>query len=243
VGTDAPRSRRHRRIRSALAVLAVVLSLALVVTGLGVWTVTRSFPTLSGQATLPGLGADVTVYRDQAGIPQIVAGSAGDLFRAEGYVHAQDRFWEMDFRRHVTSGRLAELFGRSQVGTDTFIRTLGWRAVAEAEVALLDPVTLGYYQAYADGVNAYLAGHAGADLSVEYAVLAVQNPGYTVEPWTPADSVAWLKAMAWDLRSNLDDEIDRAQLAGNLTPAEVAQLHPSYPYAEHPTIVGGMPTG
>jgi len=121
VGTDAPRSRRHRRIRSALAVLAVVLSLALVVTGLGVWTVTRSFPTLSGQATLPGLGADVTVYRDQAGIPQIVAGSAGDLFRAEGYVHAQDRFWEMDFRRHVTSGRLAELFGRSQVGTDTFI--------------------------------------------------------------------------------------------------------------------------
>ncbi|MDJ0322885.1 penicillin acylase family protein [Cryobacterium sp. PH31-AA6] len=243
MGTDAPRSRRHRRIRSALAVLAVVLSLALVVTGLGVWTVTRSFPTLSGQATLPGLGADVTVYRDQAGIPQIVAGSAGDLFRAEGYVHAQDRFWEMDFRRHVTSGRLAELFGRSQVGTDTFIRTLGWRAVAEAEVALLDPVTLGYYQAYADGVNAYLAGHAGADLSVEYAVLAVQNPGYTVEPWTPADSVAWLKAMAWDLRSNLDDEIDRAQLAGNLTPAEVAQLHPSYPYAAHPTIVGGMPAG
>lgn len=243
MGTDAPRSRRHRRIRSALAVLAVVLSLALVVTGLGVWTVTRSFPTLSGQATLPGLGADVTVYRDPAGIPQIVAGSAGDLFRAEGYVHAQDRFWEMDFRRHVTSGRLAELFGRSQVGTDTFIRTLGWRAVAEAEVALLDPVTLGYYQAYADGVNAYLAGRAGADLSVEYAVLAVQNPGYTVEPWTPADSVAWLKAMAWDLRSNLDDEIDRAQLAGNLTPAEVAQLHPSYPYAAHPTIVGGMPAG
>lgn len=243
MGTDAPRSRRHRRIRSALAVLAVVLSLALVVTGLGVWTVTRSFPTLSGQATLPGLGADVIVYRDPAGIPQIVAGSAGDLFRAEGYVHAQDRFWEMDFRRHVTSGRLAELFGRSQVGTDTFIRTLGWRAVAEAEVALLDPVTLGYYQAYADGVNAYLAGHAGADLSVEYAVLAVQNPGYTVEPWTPADSVAWLKAMAWDLRSNLDDEIDRAQLAGNLTPAEVAQLHPSYPYAAHPTIVGGMPAG
>ncbi len=243
MGTDAPRTRRHRRIRSALAVLAVVLSLALVATGLGVWTVTRSFPTLSGQATLPGLGADVTVYRDQAGIPQIVADSADDLFRAEGYVHAQDRFWEMDFRRHVTSGRLAELFGKSQVGTDTFIRTLGWRAVAEAEVALLDPVTLGYYQAYADGVNAYLAGHSGADLSVEYAVLAVQNPAYTVEKWTPADSVAWLKAMAWDLRSNLDDEIDRAQLAGHLSPAEVAQLHPGYPYDVHPTIVDGMPAG
>ena len=243
MGTDAPRSRRHRRIRAALAVLAVALSLALVGTGLGVWTVVRSFPALSGQATLPGLSADVTVYRDQAGIPQILARSAGDLFMAEGYVHAQDRFWEMDFRRHVTSGRLSELFGKSQVGTDTFIRTLGWRAVAEREVALLDPVTLGYYQSYADGVNAYLAGHRGADLSVEYAVLALQNPGYTPEPWTPADSVAWLKAMAWDLRSNLDDEIDRAMLAGSLSPTEVARLHPDYPYTAHPTIVGGMPAG
>jgi len=243
VGTDAPRSRRHRRIRAALAVLAVALSLALVGTGLGVWTVVRSFPALSGQATLPGLDADVTVYRDQAGIPQILASRAGDLFMAEGYVHAQDRFWEMDFRRHVTSGRLSELFGKSQVGTDTFIRTLGWRAVAEREVALLDPVTLGYYQSYADGVNAYLAGHRVADLSVEYAVLALQNPGYTPEPWTPADSVAWLKAMAWDLRSNLDDEIDRAMLAGSLSPTEVARLHPDYPYSAHPTIVGGMPAG
>ncbi len=243
MGTDAPRSRRHRRIRAALLVLAVALSLALVGTGLGVWTVVRSFPALSGQATLPGLGADVTVYRDQAGIPQILARTAGDLFMAEGYVHAQDRFWEMDFRRHVTSGRLSELFGASQVGTDTFIRTLGWRAVAEQEVALLDPVTLGYYQSYADGVNAYLAGHSGADLSVEYAVLALQNPGYTPEQWTPADSVAWLKAMAWDLRSNLDDEIDRALLAGSLNPTEVARLHPDYPYTAHPTIVGGMPSG
>ena len=243
MGTDAPRTRRHRRIRSALAVLAVVLSIALVGTGLGVWTVVRSFPALSGQATLPGLDADVTVYRDPAGIPQILARSAGDLFTAEGYVHAQDRFWEMDFRRHVTSGRLSELFGKSQIGTDTFIRTLGWRAVAEQEVALLDPVTLGYYQSYADGVNAYLARHSGADLSLEYAVLALQNPGYSPEPWTPADSVAWLKAMAWDLRSNLDDEIDRALLAGSLNPAEVAQLHPDYPYATHPTIIGGMPAG
>ena len=83
MGTDAPRSRRHRRISAALAVLAVALSLALVGTGLGVWTVVRSFPALSGQATLPGLDADVTVYRDQAGIPQILARSAGDLFMAE----------------------------------------------------------------------------------------------------------------------------------------------------------------
>ena len=241
VGTDAPRSRRHRRARTLFALLGIVLSLALVAAGLGVWTVMRSFPTLSGEVALPGLDADATVYRDDAGIPQIVAKTSKDLFMAEGYVHAQDRFWEMDFRRHVTAGRLSELFGESQVGTDTFIRTLGWRAVAEQEVALLDPVTLGYYQAYADGVNAYLATHQGTDISLEYAVLGLQNADYEPERWTPADSVAWLKAMAWDLRSNLDDEIDRATLAATLTPEEVSELHPAYPYATHPTIVDGMP--
>jgi penicillin amidase len=224
-----------------LAVLGVLLSLVIVAAGLGTWTVVRSFPTLSGQVDIPGLGDDVTVYRDDAGIPQIVARTSKDLFMAEGYVHAQDRFWEMDFRRHVTAGRLSELFGKNQIGADTFIRTLGWRAVAEAEVKLLDPVTLGYYQAYADGVNAYLATHTGADISLEYAVLGLQNPGYTPERWTPADSVAWLKAMAWDLRSNLIEEINRAALAPTLTPAEIAELHPAYPYATHPTIVGGMP--
>ena len=87
---------------------------------------------------MPGLTATVTVYRDDAGIPQLVAETDHDLFFAQGYVHAQDRFWEMDFRRHVTAGRLAELFGESQVATDTFVRTLDWRGVAEQEYALLD---------------------------------------------------------------------------------------------------------
>ncbi|MFM9653803.1 penicillin acylase family protein, partial [Streptomyces galilaeus] len=87
------------------------------------------------------------------------ADTAHDLFAAQGYVHAQDRFWEMDFRRHVTSGRLAELFGASQLPTDRFLRTLGWHRVAEQEVAALDDTTRGYYEAYAEGVNAYLADH------------------------------------------------------------------------------------
>ena len=240
MGTDAPRSKGHRRVLRLVIALGVVATLVLVTAGVGVWTVIRSFPTLAGSVDITGLSSAVTVTRDDAGIPQITAETAADLFLAEGYVHAQDRFWEMDFRRHVTSGRLSELFGESQVGTDTFVRTLGWRAVAEQEVALLDPVTLSYYQSYADGVNAYLDTHQGADLSLEYAVLGLQNPGYEVEPWTPADSVAWLKAMAWDLRSNLDDEIDRALLSTTLTPAEVSELHPDYPAGQHPTITGSQ---
>ncbi|QNE33826.1 penicillin acylase family protein [Leifsonia shinshuensis] len=246
MGDDTPRLRLHHRVLRTLGVtLAVLLVLALLAGGLAVWTVTRSFPQTSGSLTLSSLTAPVTVLRDSAGVPQITARTADDLFRAQGYVHAQDRFWEMDFRRHVTSGRLSELFGASQIPTDTFIRTLGWRQVAEQEVKQLDKTSLRYYQDYADGVNAYLAAHSGAELSLEYAVLGIQNPGYHPAKWTPADSVAWLKAMAWDLRSNLEDEIDRALLSTKLTPQQVAELHPAYDYSARPTITslgGGSPT-
>ncbi|MGN7798394.1 penicillin acylase family protein [Leifsonia sp. 22587] len=245
MGDDTPRLRRHHRVLRAIgSVLAVLLVLAVIAGGVAVWTVTRSFPQTSGSVDVPGLTKPVTVTRDSAGVPQLTASTADDLFRAQGYVHAQDRFWEMDFRRHVTAGRLSELFGASQVPTDTFIRTLGWRRVAEQEVKLLDPTSLRYYQDYADGVNEYLKRHSGAELSLEYAVLGLQNPSYRPAPWTPADSVAWLKAMAWDLRSNLEDEIDRALLATKLKPEQIAELHPGYPYSSHPTITdqgGGNP--
>jgi penicillin amidase len=236
-------TRRHPVSRVVVRVVAAIAVVVVVVGGLGLWTVQRSFPQTEGEIRLAVLDAPVTVTRDAAGIPQLEADSALDLFAAQGFVHAQDRFWEMDFRRHVTAGRLAELFGESQVGTDAFVRTLGWRAVAEQEVAALDEVSRSYYEAYASGVNAYLESRSGADLSLEYAVLGLQNPGYSPEPWTPADSVAWLKAMAWDLRSNLEDEIERAILATTLEPDRLAELYPAYPYAEHPTITGGAAEG
>ena len=221
----------------AFGVVAGLTVLALIAAGTVVWTIQRSFPQLSGTIAIDAIGADVTVARDELGIPTIVAESTHDLFAAQGYVHAQDRFWEMDFRRHVTSGRLSELFGASQLPTDQFLRTLGWRDVAEQEVALLDDTVRGYYEAYADGVNAYLADHQGAAASLEYAILGLQNPDYEIEPWTPADSVAWLKAMAWDLRTNIEDETERALLAQTFSPDQIAELYPGYPYDEHPVIV------
>jgi penicillin amidase len=228
--------RRLRRVLVGGLVLLLVLAVA---TGLFVtWTVHRSFPQRDGTLAVAGLDADVTVYRDQHGVPQLWADDAADLFSAQGFVHAQDRFWEMDFRRHVTAGRLSELFGPDQVETDEFVRTLGWRRIAEQELELLDPATVQYLQAYADGVNAYLEHRSGSQLSLEHGILALSNRGYHVEPWTPADSVAWLKAMAWDLRSNLDDELDRALLSRTLSRAEIEQLYPAYPYGEHPTILG-----
>ena len=236
---DPPPTRGQRiaRIvgRSLFGVVAGVIVLALVGASIVAFNVQRSFPKLDGELALAGLSAQATIQRDALGIPVITAENSHDLFYAQGFVHAQDRFWEMDFRRHVTSGRLSEMFGESQLETDIFLRTLGWHVIAEQEVDALDPVTRDYYEAYADGVNAYLADRDKADVSLEYAVLGLQNADYEIEPWTAVDSVAWLKAMAWDLRSNIGDEIERALLAQDHTAEEIALMYPPYP-ADHPVI-------
>jgi penicillin amidase len=247
---EAARRRGWVRVRRvALWSLTGLVTLAVVLGLVGVWLVRRSFPQYGGELALPGLQATVTVHRDQHGIPQIYADSAGDLFRAEGYVHAQERFWEMDFRRHVTGGRLSELFGATQLETDTYLRTMGWRRVAEQEWAIISPQSREYLQAYADGVNAWLAQHGdgepGGRVSLEYTILGLQNSGYRIEKWDPVDSLAWLKAMAWDLRGNMSDEIERATLLGKgLSREQVEQLYPAYPYTmNRPIVDGGAVTG
>ncbi|WP_431945548.1 penicillin acylase family protein [Actinacidiphila sp. bgisy167] len=235
-----PAKKKSRRTR--LIVIGVVLVLVAGIVYGSYWsvaTVRASLPQTTGTLQLKGLTGAVQVKRDGNGIPQIYADTPEDLFRAQGYVQAQDRFYEMDVRRHLTAGRLSEMFGSGQVETDAFLRTLGWRRVAQQEYdTKLSATTKKYLQAYSDGVNAYLDGHSGADLSVEYAALKFSND-YVPEKWTPVDSVAWLKAMAWDLRGNMQDEIDRALLSSRLSRAQIAQLYPAYPYARNKPIVEG----
>jgi penicillin amidase len=234
----APFARLSRPLRWAARVLSVLVALAVVLAGAATWTVRRSFPQLSGEIRLPGLAAPVTVHRDGYGIPHIYADTAADLLKAQGYVHAQDRFWEMDFRRKTTAGRLSEVFGASTLEIDKVVRTLGWRRTAEAELPLLRPETRQALTDYAAGVNAWMARHDGfAAKSLEYGVLELTNGGYEPEPWTPADSLAWLKAMAWDLRSNMESEIDRALVAARLPAERAKRLHPGYPFDRHRTIV------
>ena len=236
-----PRRRIWRRIGTVLfGIVAGVVVIAVAGALFLLWTVQRSFPQTAGELTVEGLRDTVTVQRDARGIPTVTASSTHDLFFAQGFVHAQDRFWEMDFRRHVTSGRVSELFGPDEIGTDIFLRTLGWHRTAQAEFALLGPAERAYYESYAAGVNAYLAERSGAELSLEYAVLGLLNSDYEPEPWTPADSIAWLKAMAWDLRTNIDEETERALLAGELGHEGALEwlelLYPAYPFEFNPVI-------
>ncbi|RJP54536.1 MAG: penicillin acylase family protein [Anaerolineaceae bacterium] len=200
----------------------------------------RSFPQIDGEIQAEGLNAPVDIYRDAMGIPHIYATTAHDLFFAQGYVHAQDRFWQMDTWRHIGSGELSKMFGAGQVETDAFLRTLGWRKTAEAEWEALGPESRAVLQSYAEGVNAYLKDHSDTALSLEYAVLGLLSPEYEIEAWTPIHSLTWGKAMAWDLRGNMGDEIERAELLKVMPPEQVAQLFPDYP-EDHPVIVNEMP--
>lgn len=200
----------------------------------------QSFPQIDGELQVSGLDGQVDIYRDTMGIPHIYASTSHDIFFAQGYVHAQDRFWQMDAWRHIGSGELSEMFGESQLETDSFLRTLGWRKTAEAEWEQLGPDSLAILQAYTDGVNAYLKDHNDTALSLEYAVLGLLSPDYVIEPWEPVHSLTWGKAMAWDLRGNMGDEIERAELLKVLTPEQVALLFPEYP-EDHPVIVNEIP--
>ena len=226
---------RTGRWLTYVAVVLVLLVVAALVAGVVV--VRKPFPQTDGEIDVPGLQSEVEVRRDANGIPQVYADSAHDLFYAQGFVQAQDRFYEMDVRRHITAGRLSELLGEEALETDMFIRTMGWRRVAEKELSLLSPETTAYLEAFSAGVNAYIHSHSPSEMSLEYSVLALNGLDYTVEDWTPVDSLAWLKAMAWDLRGNMEDEIDRAIASGRLGQEDIDELYPPYPYDRHRPIV------
>lgn len=219
-----------------LSLFAIIVILVLGVSTYIYLAVDDSYPQVEGEISLDALDGPVDIYRDQAGIPHIFASTEHDLFFAEGYIHAQDRFWQMDFQRHVGAGRLSEMIGSATLDTDIFLRSVGWERVARAELDLLDAESLATLQAYSDGVNAYLADHSGTQLSLEYLFLGLLNPGYEPPAWEPVNTLTWAKAMAWDLRDNMDNEIERSLLLATMSPERIAELSPAYDPA-HPIIV------
>ncbi len=227
-------------IRILLGVLIVLIGFVALIAIFGPpWTrrtAEKSFPMVEGQIQVNGLDHPVDVYRDAMGVPHIYATTQHDLFFAQGYIHAQDRFWQMDFWRHQGAGRLSELLGGNLLETDKFLRTIGWERVAREEVEILAPEPRAILESYAEGVNAYLADHTGSALALEYAFLPLLNRDYQPKPWIPLNSMTWAKAMAWDLRGNMDTEIHRAILLKDLTLEQVDFLYPPYP-ADRPVIV------
>jgi penicillin amidase len=202
-------------------------------------SVRRAFPQVDGTLQVPGLSSQVEVIRDAMGVPHIYADTVEDLFMAQGFVHAQDRFYQMDTWRHISSGRLSEMFGSSQVETDALLRTMGWARLAETQYEREQPSVRAILDAYADGVNAYVASRSPAELGFEYSILELLNHGYDPAPWTGAESLAWGKVMSFSLGGNLHAEVSRAMALGIMARDRVDQLYPPYPGDRHPFIVPG----
>ena len=190
-------------------------------TGAGLGLLSRlRLPQTTGRLSLAGLEAPVEIIRDRWGVPHIYAQNHHDLMYAQGFVHGQDRLWQMDFNRRLVSGRLAEVLGAAALPVDRWMRTIGMRRAAEQDVAVISAGTYAELEAYAAGVNAYVAQ---GPLPVECALLRYQ-PG----PWMVADTLSWVKMMSWSLSVNWETEMLRAQLIARLGEDLAAQLEVPY---------------
>ncbi len=184
--------------------LFIVIALALAGGGGYLW-LRRSLPQSSGEITVRGISAPVTITRDRDGVAHISGATETDAMFGLGFVHAQERLWQMEVQRRIGHARLSEVFGETTLRTDRFLRTLGVARAARSALDRLDSETKAILEAYAAGVNAFLA--TNPLLPPEFLILGVQP-----EPWQPIDSLVWAKMMAWDLGGNWSDEVARALL-------------------------------
>ena len=202
--------------------------------------VDRPLPEYDGSVESLGVRAPIEILRDVHGVPHIYAANMHDLFFAQGYVQAQDRWWQMEFWRHTASGTLSELVGMTTASlrADIFIRTLGWRQVAKQELAAMDHETRQWLEAFCDGVNAYLSVRSPSRLALEYAVLGLTGIEFDIAPWTPLDTLVFGKLMAWDMGLEESKDVLRGALYERIGSAMTnAWLTPSWPYDERSTIV------
>jgi penicillin amidase len=227
-----------KRRTTALAAIGGVLLLVLLTGVIFVWITTRRpHPEVTGTHSIEGLEAPVQVNRDANGVPHIYAESARDLYFAQGYVHAQDRFWQMEFWRRIGAGRLSALLGESAVSVDVFMRTMGFTEIAKAEYRSLPAPVRRHLEAYAQGVNAYIGPRSPGELSLELRLLELQGRDPQIEPWKPHHTLTWLKVMAWELGSNMQTELDTLELVRSVGLDLTRQFFGSYRYEEMPVVV------
>jgi penicillin G amidase len=192
------------------------------------WLARRPLPKQTGTIELAGLDGLVRVRRDRWGVPHVEAGSAADLWFAEGFCHGQDRLWQMDFYRRALSGRVSEFAGAEGLPVDRLMRTLGMRRTAEREAVSLDPELLALLKRFCEGVNAAAASAKALPFEMQLLRLAF-------EPWRPADILGLGKLLAFGLSTNWEKELLRADMTRELGPELAAKLDPAYP-AGNPVV-------
>lgn len=182
----------------------------------------RSLPMEHGSIRLAGLSDTVRIVNDEYGVPHIFAQTDRDAWFALGYLHAQNRLWQMESQRRLGQGRLSELLGRSLLQNDQFMRTLGLYRVAKNNFKYLGPTARRSLEAYAGGVNAWLAqDHV---LPIEFQVL-----GFRPEPWQAHDSLLQIKLIALSLDRNYRDDLTFSLLTKTLGAQRANQIRAGYP--------------
>lgn len=184
------------------------------------WLGRHRLAQVDGSVSLPGLTAPVEIIRDRWGVPHIYAANEHDVFFAQGFVHAQDRLWQMELNRRLATGRLSEMLGGLALDTDRATRTFGFDRLGRADWEILSEEDRQSIQAYVNGVNAFLTGPAGKrGLPVEFTLLR-----HTPEPWKVEDTLAFARLMIWELSHAWYSEIVRAQLIAAFGPERAAEL-------------------
>ncbi len=223
-------------MRRILLVILIIVAVLIIVISLFLrHQVTLAWPQTDGEIQLTGLQDSVTVIRDQRGIPHIYASNSHDLFMAQGFVHAQDRFWQMEFWRRIGQGRLAELFGESQIETDRFLRTLGVTRSAQLAWEASDAETRVALEAYAEGVNVYIQQNSD-HLPLEFRILGLTGVEFTPEPWTPLNTLTWTTMMSFLLGNNYDLELYNAEFYDSYGETWLRELI-TLNYGDRPIIV------
>src|SRR5262245_49354389 len=207
-------------LRKATAAVILVVAFALVAAYV---YARRSLPVLDGTIQVADASAPVEIIRDADAIPHVFASSKRDALFGLGYVHAQDRLWQMEFQRRIGFGRLSEVFGATTLPQDRFLRTVGFGRAARATWDRLDSPVKRQVEAYVAGVNAFLAEHHGTRLPPEFSLLRFEP-----EPWSGPDVIVWQKMVAWDLSGNYSLELLRHDILDKVGSARLSELMPPY---------------
>ncbi len=222
--------------------IAVLLSVLLLLGASAVlfiyWAlVYRPHPRIEGRLRLPGLVDPVEVLRDRWGVPHIYAKTEDDMWFAQGFVQAQDRFWQMELLRRIASGRVSEGVGEEGLTIDRLARIVGFRRSAEAQLPLLSPEGRRALERFGAGVNAYVDAYRRR-LPLEFTLLGIKP-----EAWTPVDTIAISLVLGWMLTGNWQEELVRADLYSRLGPERAAELLPDEPKANPAVLPGELTSG
>jgi len=212
-----------RKSKIIIGIIFSLIVIAIIVLFSLNYLVKKSFPEYDGTITVTPLHHPVKIYRDEFGVAHIFAEDEYDLFFSQGYVHAQDRLWQMDISRRAGEGRLSEVLGTATLKFDKMLKTVGFKQIALRLENQISPTSKMILQAYADGVNEFIRTHKGK-FPIEFDML-----NYEPEEWKPLHSLIISRLMAWELNISWHVDVVLGELVAKLGEEKARQVFPTYP--------------